>query len=503
MKESDLKESRTDPGAAQAERRPFSAVGAAPPPFRKILIANRGEIASRIIRACKELRIPTVAIYSEADTTTLYVKKADEACLVGPGPVRGYLNPYLIVDLALQKGVDAIHPGYGFLAENPEFARICREQGITFIGPGPEAIRALGNKTQARNLMRAEGVPIIPGSDGIVETPGEAKRWADRIGYPVMLKAAAGGGGRGLRVCRDAEEIARLFPVAKSEAKTAFGNDEMFIEKFVEAPRHIEFQILADHHGNVIHLGERDCSIQRRHQKLVEIAPSLFLDEELRGRMGEAAVRAAKAAGYTNAGTVEFLVDKDRNFYFMEMNTRIQVEHTVTEEVTGVDIVREQIRIAAGLPLPIRQEDVRWNGYAIECRINAEDPNNDFLPTPGRITAYYSPGGPGVRIDGNVYRGYAVPPYFDSMLAKLTVRGRTWDEAVDRMIRCLDEFVIRGVKTTIPFHRKIMEDPVFRRGEFTTRYIDERMNELSYVDDRHQVDRVLAIVAAIVARAGL
>jgi pyruvate carboxylase subunit A len=503
VKESDLKESRTDPGAAQAERRPFSAVGAAPPPFRKILIANRGEIASRIIRACKELRIPTVAIYSEADTTTLYVKKADEACLVGPGPVRGYLNPYLIVDLALQKGVDAIHPGYGFLAENPEFARICREQGITFIGPGPEAIRALGNKTQARNLMRAEGVPIIPGSDGIVETPGEAKRWADRIGYPVMLKAAAGGGGRGLRVCRDAEEIARLFPVAKSEAKTAFGNDEMFIEKFVEAPRHIEFQILADHHGNVIHLGERDCSIQRRHQKLVEIAPSLFLDEELRGRMGEAAVRAAKAAGYTNAGTVEFLVDKDRNFYFMEMNTRIQVEHTVTEEVTGVDIVREQIRIAAGLPLPIRQEDVRWNGYAIECRINAEDPNNDFLPTPGRITAYYSPGGPGVRIDGNVYRGYAVPPYFDSMLAKLTVRGRTWDEAVDRMIRCLDEFVIRGVKTTIPFHRKIMEDPVFRRGEFTTRYIDERMNELSYVDDRHQVDRVLAIVAAIVARAGL
>ena len=405
MKESDLKESRTDPGAAQAERRPFSAVGAAPPPFRKILIANRGEIASRIIRACKELRIPTVAIYSEADTTTLYVKKADEACLVGPGPVRGYLNPYLIVDLALQKGVDAIHPGYGFLAENPEFARICREQGITFIGPGPEAIRALGNKTQARNLMRAEGVPIIPGSDGIVETPGEAKRWADRIGYPVMLKAAAGGGGRGLRVCRDAEEIARLFPVAKSEAKTAFGNDEMFIEKFVEAPRHIEFQILADHHGNVIHLGERDCSIQRRHQKLVEIAPSLFLDEELRGRMGEAAVRAAKAAGYTNAGTVEFLVDKDRNFYFMEMNTRIQVEHTVTEEVTGVDIVREQIRIAAGLPLPIRQEDVRWNGYAIECRINAEDPNNDFLPTPGRITAYYSPGGPGVRIDGNVYGG--------------------------------------------------------------------------------------------------
>ncbi len=503
MKESDLKESRTDPGAAQAERRPFSAVGAAPPPFRKILIANRGEIASRIIRACKELRIPTVAIYSEADTTTLYVKKADEACLVGPGPVRGYLNPYLIVDLALQKGVDAIHPGYGFLAENPEFARICREQGITFIGPGPEAIRALGNKTQARNLMRAEGVPIIPGSDGIVETPGEAKRWADRIGYPVMLKAAAGGGGRGLRVCRDAEEIARLFPVAKSEAKTAFGNDEMFIEKFVEAPRHIEFQILADHHGNVIHLGERDCSIQRRHQKLVEIAPSLFLDEELRGRMGEAAVRAAKAAGYTNAGTVEFLVDKDRNFYFMEMNTRIQVEHTVTEEVTGVDIVREQIRIAAGLPLPIRQEDVRWNGYAIECRINAEDPNNDFLPTPGRITAYYSPGGPGVRIDGNVYRGYAVPPHFDSMLAKLTVRARTWDEAVDRMIRCLDEFVIRGVKTTIPFHRRVMEDPVFRRGEFTTRYIDERMNELSYVDDRHQVDRVLAIVAAIVARAGL
>ena len=497
-----MPESKADPVVAHAKRGPVSATRE-PALFRKILIANRGEIASRIIRACKELRIPTVAIYSEADTTTLYVKKADEAYLVGPGPVRGYLNPYGIVDLALQKGVDAIHPGYGFLAENPEFARICREQGITFIGPQPEAIRALGNKTQARNLMRAEGVPIIPGSDGNVETLGEAKRWAERIGYPVMLKAAAGGGGRGLRVCRDAEEIARFFPVAKSEAKTGFGNDEMFIEKFVDAPRHIEFQILADHHGNVIHLGERDCSIQRRHQKLVEIAPSLVLDDDLRRRMGDAAVRAARAAGYTNAGTVEFLLDKDRNFYFMEMNTRIQVEHTVTEEVTGVDIVREQIRIAAGLPLPIRQEDVRWNGYAIECRINAEDPNNDFLPTPGRITAYYSPGGPGVRIDGNVYRGYAVSPHFDSMLAKLTVRGRTWDEAVDRMIRCLDEFVIRGVKTTIPFHRKVMEDPVFRRGEFTTRYIDERMNELSYADDRHQVDRVLAIVAAIVARAGL
>ena len=480
-----------------------SGAGKSVPLFRKLLIANRGEIASRVIRACKELSIPTVAIYAEPDATTLYVKKADEAYLVGPGPVAGYLNIYRIIDLARQKGVDAIHPGYGFLAENPEFARACRENGITFIGPSPEAIRAMGNKAEARNTARRVGVPVVPGSDGPVASLAEARAWAKELGYPVMFKASAGGGGRGLRVCRDPLELERHYTTARSEAMGAFGNDEVFLEKYLEAPRHIEFQILADHHGNTIHLGERDCSIQRRHQKLLEIAPSLFLDEDLRQEMGEMAIRVARAVGYTNAGTVEFLVDADRRYYFMEMNTRIQVEHTVTEEVTGIDIVQEQIKIAAGQPLSLRQEDVRLHGYAIECRINAEDPRNDFLPTPGRITAYYSPGGFGVRIDGTVYRGYTVPPYYDSMLAKLTVWGRTWEEAVNRMRRCLDEYVIRGVKTTIPFHKRILQDEAFLRGAFSTHYIDERFEELIYQEEADPFDRVLAISAAIVAHSGL
>ncbi|MBI5379380.1 MAG: acetyl-CoA carboxylase biotin carboxylase subunit [Nitrospirae bacterium] len=471
--------------------------------FKKVLIANRGEIASRIIRACKELDIATVAIYSEADSTTLYVKKADESYLVGPGPVEGYLNLYRIIDLATQKGVDAIHPGYGFLAENPEFARACRDSGIVFIGPTPEAIRDLGDKVRARQTMESVGIPVLPGSPGSLETLEEAEAWATEIGYPVMLKATAGGGGRGLRVCRDSGEIHKAYEAARREAAAAFGRGDLFVEKYLDAPRHIEFQILADHFGHSIHLGERDCSIQRRHQKLLEIAPSPALDERLRREMGEMAVRAARAAHYTNAGTVEFLLDGAGRYYFMEMNTRIQVEHPVTEEVTGVDIVQEMIRIAAGQPLGIRQEDVQIRGYAMECRINAEDPRNDFLPTPGRITAYYSPGGIGVRIDGNIYRGYTVPPYYDSMLAKLTVRGRTWEETVRRMERSLDEFIIRGVKTTIPFHRQIMRDPAFRRGEFTTHFVEDRIEELTYPETRDPLDVVLAVSAALAAHSGV
>ncbi len=464
----------------------------------KILIANRGEIALRIIRACKELGLTTVAIHSEADATTLYVKKADEACLVGPGPLAGYLNIYRIIDLAKQRGADAIHPGYGFLAENADFAKACEDAGITFIGPNSNAIMAMGDKIRARKIAKEVGVPIVPGTDSIPSVDSAAGAAKD-IGYPVMLKASAGGGGRGLRICRDEKDLRRLLPIAMSEAKKAFGDDSIFLEKYIEEPHHIEFQIVADRYGNVIHLGERDCSIQRRHQKLIEIAPSLLLDEETRNRMGEAAIRISKAVNYDNVGTIEFLVDRQKNFYFIEMNTRIQVEHTITEEVTGIDIVQTMIRIAAGEPLEIRQDDVKINGYAIECRINAEDPMNSFLPVTGRVTGYYSPGGPGVRIDGNVYRGYTIPPYYDSLLAKLTVKGRTWQEAVKRMHRCLSEYVIRGVKTTIPFYKKVMEDEKFIKGEFSTSYIDERLEQLSYICERDPADLVLAISAAIAA----
>lgn len=467
--------------------------------FKKVLIANRGEIALRIIRACKELNIPTVAIHSEVDAITLYVKKADESCLVGPGPVAGYLNIYRIIDLAKQRGVDAIHPGYGFLAENAEFAEACEESGIIFIGPTPKAIAEMGDKIVARQMMKKAGVPVVPGVEHGINSLKEAEQVAEEIGYPVMLKASAGGGGRGLRLCRTPEDLSRNFEMARSEALKAFGRDDVYMEKYIESPRHIEFQILADHYGNIVHLGERDCSIQRRHQKLIEVAPSPFLDPELRKRMGEAAVTAAKAVGYTNAGTVEFLVDKNRNFYFLEMNTRVQVEHTITEEVTGIDIVQEMIRIAAGKRLSVTQDDIEINGAAIECRINAEDPRNNFLPTTGRVTAYYSPGGFGVRIDGNVYRGYVVPPYYDSMLAKLTVWGRTWDEAVTRTARSLDEFLIRGVKTTIPFYRMIMRDEIFQKGEFDTHYIENRFADLVYEDESERIDLVFAIAAAISA----
>ena len=469
--------------------------------FKKVLVANRGEIASRIIRACKELGIGTVAIYSEADATSLYVKKADEAYMVGPGPVEGYLNVHRIIDLALKVGVDAIHPGYGFLAENPKLPELCEKNGITFIGPPSQAMRDMGNKVRAREIMKEAGLPIIPGSDSIRDVD-EARRVAEEIGYPVMLKASAGGGGRGLRIVRNERELVDAFKTASSEAKIAFGIPDLFIEKYIESPHHIEFQVLADRYGNTIHLGERDCSIQRRHQKIVEVAPSLMLDEEKRRVMGELSVKGARAVNYVNAGTMEYLVDRDGNFYFIEMNTRIQVEHTITEEVTGIDLVRKQIEIAAGRPLDIKQEDVTFRGYAIECRINAEDPKNNFAPSFGRVTAYYSPGGIGVRIDGAIYKDYEIPPYYDSLVAKLVVRGMTWEEAVSRMDRALDEFVIRGVKTTIPFLRMIVRDPDFRRGEFDTRFIEKRPHLFEYDERRDPQDLVAAISAAIAAHHG-
>ena len=470
--------------------------------FKKVLIANRGEIALRIIRACKELSIRTVAIHSEADSTARYVKKADEGYLVGPGPVGGYLNIYGIVDLAKQVGADAIHPGYGFLAENADFAKACADAGITFIGPSPRAMKEMGLKIEARNKMKEIGVPVIPGSEAIRNLK-QALKAAKEIGYPVMMKASAGGGGRGLRICRSDAEIRRQMPIAQSEALKAFGNDSVFIEKYIEEPHHIEFQIVADKFGTIVHLGERDCSIQRRHQKLIEIAPSLILDDALRQMMGEAAVKAARSVDYDSIGTVEFLVDKERNFYFLEMNTRIQVEHTITEEITGIDLVQTMIRSAAGEKLSFTQEEVSLTGYAIQCRINAEDPLNDFMPDTGTVTSYYSPGGFGVRIDGHVYRGYTVPPYYDSMLLKQIVWGRTWEEAVNRMRRCLGEYVIRGIKTTIPFYIRVMEDRVFRSGQFTTGYVQERLPLLLYLQDRDPMDMVVSIAAAIVAHSKL
>ncbi len=470
--------------------------------LKRVLIANRGEVALRIIRACKELGLRTLAIHSREDSAALYVKKADRAVIVGPGPIKGYLNSYQIIEIAQQFQCDAIHPGYGFLAENADFAQACEESGITFVGPSSDAIRQMGDKITARRMMQAAGVPVSPGTEGAVDVDGAAA-FAAEIGYPVMLKASSGGGGRGLRAVFGEQELREAFVTASSEAQAAFGCGDMFVEKLIERPHHIEFQILADLFGNVVHLGERDCSIQRRHQKLVEIAPSLFLDEDLRERMGKAAVAAARACAYASAGTVEFLVDKERNYYFMEMNTRLQVEHTVTEQVTGIDIVREQLKIAGGKPLSFAQDEVELRGYAIEVRINAEDPNNDFIPTPGKVTAYYSPGGIGVRIDGNAYPGYTIPMYYDSMIAKMTVRGRTWEETTSRLKRCLDEFIVRGVKTTIPLYKQIVRDEFFRRGIFDTGYLEERERYLRYEEERDPTDLVRAISAAIVAHHGL
>ncbi|MBI5644079.1 MAG: acetyl-CoA carboxylase biotin carboxylase subunit [Deltaproteobacteria bacterium] len=470
--------------------------------FKKVLVANRGEIATRVIRACKELDIPTVAIYSEEDATSLYVKKADESYMVGPGPIQGYLNIHRLVDLATKVGVDAIHPGYGFLSENPRFPQLCEKKGITFIGPTSKTIADMGDKVMARRMMKKAGVPILPGTENSIKNIDEAVAFADKTGYPVMIKASGGGGGRGLRVARNKTELINSITTAQKESAAAFGVSEVFLEKYLENPHHIEFQILADKYGNIVHLGERDCSIQRRHQKLIEITPSLILDPDLRKRMGEAAIKASKAADYTNAGTIEFLVDEQRNFYFLEMNTRIQVEHPVTEEATGIDLVKKQIEIAAGMPLGFAQEDVKLNGYAMECRICAEDPKNNFFPSFGRVTAYYSPGGIGVRIDGAIYKDFIIPSYYDSLVVKLVVRGSTWDETVSRMHRCLDEFVIRGVKTTIPFLKNIMKDPDFKAGKFDTGYIDRKPGLMAYDEYGEPTDLVAAIAAAIAAHHG-
>ncbi|MEC4673858.1 MAG: acetyl-CoA carboxylase biotin carboxylase subunit [Nitrospirota bacterium] len=471
--------------------------------FKKILVANRGEIAMRVIRACRELNIATVAIYAECDATAIYVKKANEAYLVGPGPVQGFLDAKQIVGLAKRVGADAIHPGYGFLAENATFAQLCQDAGITFIGPSPQALELLGDKVQARELAKQVGVPVVPGTDGPVKTLEEGLKFTNSVGYPVMVKARAGGGGRGLRVVRSDDELQEAMESGAREALAAFGNADLFIEKYVERPHHIEFQLLADKYGYMVHLGERDCSIQRRHQKLIEIAPSLILTPRLRAQMGETAISLARAAGFHNAGTIEFLLDQDGRYFFIEMNPRIQVEHTVTEQISTVDIVQSQIWIAAGRPLVFSQHEITLQGYAIQCRINAEDPQNGFRPSSGKITGYLSPGGVGVRIDGVVYKDYTVPPFYDALLTKLTVQGRTWDETVRRTHRSLEEFVLRGVKTTIPFLMKIMEEPDFRAGRFDTSYLDIHPDLYDYEHSLEPEDLVAALSAAIAAYEGL
>jgi len=439
--------------------------------LNKILIANRGEIALRVIRACQEMGIKTVAVFSEADREALHVRFADEAVCIGPpSPKESYLNIPRIIAAAEITNADAIHPGYGFLSENASFAEICETSGITFIGPTADMINAMGDKAFAKETMRKSEVPVVPGSDGVIEDKNNARELADSIGYPVIIKASAGGGGRGMRIVRKSEDFEKLFQTARAEAESAFGNSGVYVEKFVEQPRHVEVQVLGDIHGNVIHLGERDCSIQRRHQKLIEESPSPIVDDELREQMGDAAIRGAKSVSYRGAGTIEFLVDKDRNFYFMEMNTRIQVEHPVTEEVTGYDLIREQIEIMNGKRLS--RKKIKPNGHAIECRINAEDPDKGFRPSPGKITSLHIPGGLGVRVDTHAYAGYVMPPYYDSLLAKLIVHAPTREDAIKRMIVALDEFIIEGIQTTIPFHKKVMKDERFRSSNFDTTFID-------------------------------
>ena len=442
--------------------------------FSKVLVANRGEIAVRIIRACKELGIETVAIYSEPDQMALHVRLADEAVCVGPASsARSYLNVPNIISAALLTGAEAIHPGYGYLAERARFAEICEDHGIVFIGPKPATIDRMGDKAAARSTMQAAGVPVIAGSDGPVESDGEAIRIATEIGYPIIVKASAGGGGKGMRVVRSQDELLRALNLARTEADAAFGSSEVYIEEFVEHPRHVEIQIVADSHGNIIHLGERECSLQRRQQKVLEEAPCTAITPRMREAMGRAAVAGARAVDYVNTGTVEFLVDESGQFYFMEMNTRIQVEHPVTEMVTGIDLVKEQLRIAAGEKLAYKQEDITLRGHAIECRINAEDAAAGFLPSPGTISAYHTPGGMGIRVDSSLYTGWEVSPFYDPMLAKVIAWGRNREEAAARMQVALDEMVIEGIKTSIPFHLELLRDAGFQQGSFHTKYIEE------------------------------
>ena len=462
--------------------------------MRKVLVANRGEIAVRIIRACRELGLATVAVYSDVDRTALHVRYADEAYPIGPAPARqSYLRYDRIVDVAIKAGADAVHPGYGFLAENPILAQACQEAGLIFVGPSPRTIRLMGDKVAARRMMRQAGIPVIPGSDE-EWADGDLAKAAERIGYPVLVKAAAGGGGKGMRLVRSSQELAEALASARREAEAAFGDGTLYLEKIIPEARHIEFQILADSHGNIIHLGEREGSIQRRHQKLIEEAPSRALDEDLRRRMGEVAVKVARLAGYVNAGTVEFLLDKDRNFYFLEMNCRLQVEHPVTEMITGIDIVKEQLRIAAGRRLRYRQEDVKLKGWAIECRILAEDPYQGFLPSTGRISAIYEPSGPGIRVESGVYEGFEMTPYYDSLIAKLIAWGETRGEALLRMRRALEEYRILGIKTNIPFHQQILASTRFIGGQFDTTFVDERFE----MTEEERLEHLKAAVIAAV-----
>jgi acetyl-CoA carboxylase biotin carboxylase subunit len=439
--------------------------------FKKILIANRGEIALRVIRTAKEMGIKTVAVYSTADEESLHVRFADEAVCIGPASsAESYLDMSRIIAAAEITNADAIHPGYGFLSENAQFSKVCEENDIKFIGASPEMINSMGDKASAKATMKKAGVPCIPGSEGILESLAEAKRIAKKIKYPIMLKATAGGGGKGMQVCNDDAELAEGWESTRREAKAAFGNDGMYMEKFVEEPRHIEIQIVGDQHGKFCHLSERDCSIQRRHQKLVEETPSPFMTKKLRSKMGNAAIKAAKAVKYEGVGTVEFLVDKNRDFYFMEMNTRIQVEHTITEEVIDHDLIREQIKVAAGIK--ISGKNYEPTKHSIQCRINAEDPFKDFRPSPGKINVYHAPGGHGIRVDTHVYAGYTIPPFYDSMISKLIVTAQTREEAIDKMLRALGEYVIEGVNTTIPFHIQLLNDKEFRKGNFNTKFLE-------------------------------
>jgi acetyl-CoA carboxylase biotin carboxylase subunit len=440
--------------------------------FKKVLIANRGEIALRIIRACRELGVRTVAVYSEADRYSLHVRFADEAVCIGPPPSKeSYLNIPRLIAAAEVTNAEAVHPGYGFLAENAGFAEICTTSGLTFIGPKAESISAMGAKALARETKRQAGVPIVPGSDGVISDFNEAKRIAGEIGYPIIIKATAGGGGRGMRIVREPGDLENSFRTASHEAETAFGNPSVYLERYLEEPRHVEIQVMGDRHGNVVHYGERDCSIQRRHQKLVEESPSPAITQDIREAMGTAAVKGAKGVHYEGAGTIEFLLDKHRNFYFMEMNTRIQVEHPVTEEVMGLDLVKAQIEVAAGERL--KKVTLRPQSHVIECRINAEDPNHDFRPSPGKILSFHMPGGFGVRVDTHAYTGYEIPPYYDSLVAKLIVKAKTRDEAIDKMYHTLDEFIIEGIQTTIPFHKKLMRNDQFRSGHFDTTFVED------------------------------
>lgn len=446
--------------------------------FSKILVANRGEIALRVIRACKEMGIRAVAVCSEADKNSLHVMLADEAICIGKAKSsKSYLNIPAIISAAEISGAEAIHPGYGFLSENTHFAEVCESCKITFIGPPPEAITRMGDKSVARETMKRAKIPVVPGSEGAIKEEKEAIQVAEKIGYPVMIKASAGGGGKGMRIVHNQESLIPNFHAAQSEAKAAFGSSEVYIEKYFNQARHIEIQVLADKFGNTIHLRERECSIQRRHQKLLEETPSPAIDDQLRDKMGKAAVKAARAVDYFNAGTVEFILDKCGKFYFIEMNTRIQVEHPITEIITGVDLVKEQIRMAAGEKLKLRQEDISCNTHAIECRINAEDPDNNFMPSAGKVTFYHPPGGPGVRIDSHLYEGYSIPPYYDSLIAKLIVHANHRKQTIARMQRALGEFAVEGIKTTIPFHLRVLSHEDFQRGEYSTKFIEEKLTK--------------------------